>query len=136
MIMAFWPNDRKSYWCHDFTFGGYSAEDGPFSIAGADVPTVLRDEWKPAHCCLTEPGDILVFCQVGDIVHSGIIVSTATDTGTVDEEKSNLESKWGLQPLNTNSWAITAARYGQYRCYSKSPKQGCCNVAGPNELTD
>ncbi len=133
-IPAFVPNDKMSYWCHGFTFGGSSAKNGPFSIDFTTVPTVLNDEWKPAHCCLTQPGDILVFWKNGQLAHSGIIMSTVTNFGAVDEDKSTLKSKWGINMLRTDSWTVVAANYGKYRCYSQSPKQGCCKPPGPNEL--
>jgi hypothetical protein len=56
------PDDCTTYWCHGYTFGGSSASQGPFSVFGFEVPTILRDDgWKAAWSSQASAGDILVF---------------------------------------------------------------------------
>lgn len=130
------PHNRKTYWCHGYTFGGVSAKGGPYSLWGIDVPTVLGDDgWQETYSCMARPRDILVFWDAdGILTHSGIIRRVGSYGGTINEAASTLESKWGNGPHNTNSWRTNAAKFGKYRCYSKSPVTGVCNGTGANEL--
>ncbi len=134
-INAWKPHDGTTYWCHGFTFGGSSASNGPFSIWGSDVPTVLTDDgWSMGsnYSCISQPGDILVFAG-NNVAHTGIIQSTSAPAGIVDENASMLDSKWGQQPQNVSSWAVNAAQYGNYSVYTKAPATGICAGKGPNE---
>lgn len=133
MITIWRPHDGRTYWCHGYTFGGHNALGGPYSVWGQTVPTILKDEWKRQHCCMTSPGDILVFYQGNGVSHTGIIQKTVSKGGKVDESASQLRSKWGMNSLNTSSWKNNASSYGKYECYTKKEAlQGCCNP-GDNE---
>ena len=101
---------------------------------GETVPTILKDDgWKPTYSCMARPGDILVFSNAQDqVMHTGIIRATVSAAGRVDETKSQLQSKWGMQALNTSSWDTNVQQYHSYRCYSKAPQTGVCQP-GANE---
>ena len=133
-ITTWRPDDGTTYWCHGYTFGGWNAKGGPYSVFGETVPTVLEDDgWQPTYSCMTQPGDILAFSNAQDqVMHSGIIRSKVSASGRVDETKSELQSKWGMAALNTSSWDTNAKQYGSYRCYSKAPVTGVCEQ-GANE---
>jgi hypothetical protein len=132
-INAWKPHDGQTYWCHGFTFGGFSVAAGPFSIWGQDVPTVLTDDgWQRALSCMAGRNEILVFAG-NNVAHSGLIDSTAVSAGVVDEGTSMLESKWGQLALNTSSWTTNVRQYGAYAVYSKSPPVGVCAGKGANE---
>jgi hypothetical protein len=132
-IPAWKPHDGSTYWCHGYTFGGARASGGPFSIWGQDVPTVLADEgWKRAYSCVAQRNDILVFAS-NNVAHSGIVHSTFDPGGIVDENKSELDSKWGQLALNRSPWAVNAGQYGQYLVFSKQPAYGPCAGKGANE---
>ena len=103
LIDAWKPHDGQTYWCHGYTFGGFSVMDGPFSIWGQDVPTVLNDDgWQRAFSCMAGRNEILVFSG-NNVAHSGLVDSVGVSGGTVDENTSMLDSKWGQAPLNVSS---------------------------------
>jgi hypothetical protein len=133
-ITTWRPDDGTTYWCHGYTFGGWNAKGGPYSVFGETVPAILKDDgWKLTYSCMTQPGDILVFSNAQDqVMHTGIIRTTESAGGRVDETKSQLQSKWGMQALNTSSWDTNVQQYGSYRCYSKAPQTGVCQP-GANE---
>ena len=132
-IPAWKPHDGSTYWCHGYTFGGARASGGPFSIWGQDVPTVLADEgWRRAYSCVAQRNDILVFAS-NNVAHSGIVHSTSEPGGIVDENASQLDSKWGQLALNRSSWADNVAQYGKYQVFSKQPAYGPCAGNGANE---
>lgn len=138
------PDDRRTYWCHGYTFGG-SRFSPPYSTWGRWVPRILQDDgWSRINACLSRANDILVFYgpnarSTGGIPkHSGIIRHTETTSGGgVDEGRSTLESKWGSGAQDTLSWTRNVGSgprsYGKYAAYSKSPMSGPCRRA-PNEL--
>ena len=127
------PDDGQTYWCHGFTFGGNTANGGPYSLWGTDVPTVLNDEgWRPQDSCASKRGDILVFNGGNPITHSGIIQNAANSSGGVDEDASMLNSKWGSGAQNTSSWQANSG-YGRYQCYSKNSTFGGCKYRGIHE---
>ena len=127
------PDDGVTYWCHGFTFGGSAASNGPFSIWGRQVPTVLTDDgWKSEYSCVAKRGDILVF-QDANVAHSGVIASASEPKGIIDDKASTLNSKWGSGSQNVSSWAVNAAQYGKYEVHSKQPSFGPCAGKGTNE---
>ena len=135
-IQAWKPHDGSTYWCHGFTFGGSKAPNGPFSIWGSEVTTVLNDEgWRQGRSCLARPGsDILVFWDAQQqLAHTGIVNSVSAPNAIIDENSSTLDSKWGYRPRNQNSWLSNANAYGRYRVFSKNPVAGPCVGLGPNE---
>jgi len=131
------PHDGRTYWCHGFTFGGATAQGGPYSFWGRAIPAVLQDDgWRPVDSCVARSGDIMIFYdQSGHEAHSGIIRHLSAPGGSVDEAASTLESKWGMLPLGVSSWLTNAASYGRYRCFSKAPAYGPCMTGGINELS-
>lgn len=132
-VDAWKPHDGKTFWCHGFTFGGSAASNGPFSLWGADVPTVLNDDgWRHTYGCMAQRSDILVFADQ-NVAHSGIIESKVAPSGRVDENASTLDSKWGQLPQNVSSWLVNANQYGRYEAFSKQPLTGVCNGSGANE---
>ena len=139
-INAWKPHDGTTYWCHGYTFGGSVAGNGPFSIWGQDVPTVLADDgWRRGRSCLAQDmssgrPDILVFESGGMVQHTGINKTTVASGGAINESQSRLSSKWGSAPLNSKTWKENASTYeSQYRIYSKNPLPGPCSAQGPNE---
>jgi hypothetical protein len=127
------PHDGSTYWCHGYTFGGARASGGPFSIWGESVPRVLADDgWMRASSCVAQRNDILVFAA-GGVAHSGIVHSTSEPGGIVDENASELDSKWGQLALNRSSWAANVTQYGRYQVFSKQPAYGPCAGKGANE---
>jgi hypothetical protein len=130
------PHDRNTYWCHGFTFGGSTAQGGPYSNWGQTVPKVLSDDgWKRGHSCMARESDIMVFYDSsGMVAHSGIIRSVFAPNGCVDETLSRLESKWGQGARNRESWLTNTNQYGGYRCFSKNPAYGPCSCYSLNEL--
>ncbi|MCI0535977.1 MAG: DUF4157 domain-containing protein [Verrucomicrobiales bacterium] len=132
-IDAWKPHDGSTYWCHGYTFGGASAAGGPFSIWGESVRTVLADDgWQSTYSCMAQGRDILVFSDQ-HTAHSGIIHSLVAPDAIVDDDKSMLDSKWGMASLNRNSWAVNAKKYGKYETFSKNPLTGVCAGKGKNE---
>jgi hypothetical protein len=127
------PHDGRTYWCHSYAFGGWKASGGPFSIWGQQVRTVLADDgWQREYSCVARRPDILVFGATR-VAHSGIVHTANAPSGTVDENTSMLDSKWGQAPLNRSSWLVNAGQYGQYEVFSKEPLYGPCSGKGANE---
>lgn len=111
-------------------------QDGPFSVFGEDVESVMNaDNWNGVHCCMASKGDIIVFYdKQGNILHSGIIEQTCASSGCVHEQCATLSSKWGNGALQTTTWEATAIAYGSYSCFTKGPSpHGCCSCAPPNQ---
>jgi len=134
------PPDGQMYWCHGFTFGGTVAPGGKFSPYSAFVPRILRDDgWQRTCCGMTQIGDIAVFYKNGLVQHSGKIshvsLSHYGESWAFDEANSTLDSKqdaFGALTLN-QPFVLQAALWGQYRCYTKTLRQGCCPRPGRSE---
>lgn len=93
-IEAMRPQDNTSYFCHGYTFGGYAAEGGPFSIDCYYVPTVLNDEYKELDA--PRVGDVVAFYGKEGVDHTGIISSI--DTNEPDPDKAiMIDSKLGTK---------------------------------------
>lgn len=128
------PDDCATYWCHGYTFGGSSASQGPFSVLGFEVPTILRDDgWKAAWSSQVSAGDILVFTGNDPITHTGIITSVVRNQGRIDEGQSRLRSKWGPGALDNRPWQEDAGQWGSYWCYSKQTYSGLGQAQGVHE---
>ena len=116
-VDAWRPHDGKTYWCHGFTFGGSAATNGPFSLWGSDVPTVLNDDgWQRNFGCMAQRRDILVF-RDQNVAHTGIIDSKVAPSARVDETASTLDSKWGKLPQNTSSWLVNANHFTRFNFF-------------------
>lgn len=90
------------------------------------------DGWKRGLSCVAKRNDILVFAA-GGVAHTGIVNSVAAPGATVDENMSQLDSKWGQLALNRSSWTLNVNEYGRYFVFSKSPNLGPCAAKGANE---
>jgi len=134
------PDDKVTYWCHGFTFGGGRAAGGPFSVHGGHVQAILDDEgWYRIASCHARPGDILVHTNDSvPITHTGIIRTVEKkENGGVDEERSIVRSKWGWENVGEASWRMNVDAYGYYGCYSRNSSRqasGACDTPGDYEL--
>lgn len=143
------PPNSGAYFCHGFTFDGVHAPDGPLSLVGEFVPTVLQDEWVPICCARAghREGEvasaIAVFAKGRIPSHSGKVATAVVTGGVFDEQRSFLLSKQGQYAprLTFESFSVNARWHGKYTCYVKrgdprlaEPK--CCPVPGENEVSD
>ncbi len=137
-LTAFVPYNRETYNCHGYTFDGYSAPDGPYSIFDKDVLTIIRDDLWVRVCCGMANGGIALFGESKDgwVSHSGKITSVVHQGTKFDEDASQVASKYGPSgALADRSFSSTADMYGDYKCYIrlKDLKLGCCAEPGAHE---
>lgn len=135
------PDNRQTYWCHGYTFGGAPdsiyGRGGPYSVQGGpEIVSILNDDgWKFTTSNHVRGGDILVFTGADPITHSGIISRVVRGNGRIDESQSLLSSKWGYGRQCNESWQRNAG-YGRYWCYSKQTYPGPQIASGANESQD
>jgi hypothetical protein len=88
------PRDGKSFFCHGLTFGGATEPSGPFSIDGAEIPTILKDEFERADA--PQAGDVAAFYDKDGVSHTGIVhavLGGAAEPGRAVTIDSKLGSK-------------------------------------------
>ncbi|MFC1588247.1 RHS repeat domain-containing protein [Planctomycetota bacterium] len=117
-----WLN--KNFNCHGFTFGGSTAEKGPFSLMTAkDAGIVLADEWKKIDCedAVSIPLKIFDIVIFTDVKHSAMVGTIILDpSGKLDPDKSTLWSKQGQRPgVEERTFSSEVATYNNasYECY-------------------
>lgn len=104
-----WKGDGGEYFCHGLTLGGST-----YSVwSGTGVKTVLEDAGYGSHAV---NGEI----KVGDIVtwtgykHSAIIKEVKLNAnGTIDLDKTKLESKNGQRPVATQTFQQVIDEYAR-----------------------
>ncbi|HEX3148444.1 MAG TPA: hypothetical protein VHR66_10195, partial [Gemmataceae bacterium] len=104
--------------CHGWVFAA-----SKYWVAPDDVDQLLLDN-KYVSVSEPRPGDLVIYRQGNNILHSAV-VRTLMDNGPV-----LVESKWGW--MGTFIHSVTGSCYGQIFTYYRSPRQGH-TLAGLND---
>jgi hypothetical protein len=94
------PGTDPTYNCHGYTFGGSTADNGPFLIHPDQVPTILKHGYSAVAEKDVEPGDVAVFWLGGQAVHSAVVkeVRRRAD-GSLDPSGTTFRTKNGRMRL-------------------------------------
>jgi hypothetical protein len=89
--------------CHGWVFAGGSAW-----VRSEDVPTILHDNGYQ-HVSDPRPGDLIVYRQAGEVVHSGVVLTLGPDGRVLVESKFGRVGRFIHEP--------ETAHYGGYDFY-------------------
>ena len=101
--------DELRYWCHGHSLGTHVNYD--YSIySGADMKTVVKDEWTNVKPEETKAGDIAVWTSGFD--HSAKFTNPVIENRQLVPDKSILSTKNGQAPLADKTLSSIALTYG------------------------
>lgn len=100
--------DNFCYWCHGHSLGTY-VKYGYSVYSGADMQTVVKDEWTSVAPDKTQAGDIAVW--TADFGHSAKFTKPVIESGQLNMDKSELSTKNGQKPLAVRNLTSIAREY-------------------------
>ena len=95
----------RRYWCHGFTFGGEAAANGPFSVAGSDVGTLLARGYTEVTQANAQARDIVVWRRGTTVIHTAVLTDIALNGQVFDADNTRFDSKNGNEFFANQSLA-------------------------------